>query len=134
MKDQLITFETAKLAKEKGLNELCSSCYDSKGIVHHNYLENGSSSDTEFRVDLEDLFENFNNYGKTVYSAPTQTILQRWLREVHNIECYAYPYKDHQADNNDPFEYRASRRGIQSFETFEEALENELKEGLKLIK
>lgn len=37
MKEQLISFETAKLAKEKGFHEWCGNCYDE--IKPHELVE-----------------------------------------------------------------------------------------------
>lgn len=101
MEDQLISFETAKLAKEKGFEEYCFSYYNLKGEIKHNYSENGSSTDVDFRVDLEDLLDNFNRGIPNTYSAPTQSLLQKWLREVHKIHIeifrrctgYGFAYK-----------------------------------------
>jgi hypothetical protein len=66
MKDELISFETAKLAKEKGFNIVCTMQYtDFNGIERlQNY------------IDVE---------SETFPYAPTQSLLQKWLREVHNI-------------------------------------------------
>jgi len=61
MEDQLISFDTAKLAKEKGLT------YDEVG---QSYSYNG-----EFTYGRND--EHF-------YPAPTQSVLQKWLREEKN--------------------------------------------------
>lgn len=85
MKEQLVSFETAKLAKEKGFKELCFYYYDNKGKLEEPYLENGSSTDVEFRVDLSDLLENHNWKWYNKCSAPTQSLLQKWLREVYGI-------------------------------------------------
>src|SRR5690242_6538201 len=74
MKDELIKLETAKLAKEKGFDCKVSDHY--KGI---DLINNG-------------LPYNFNNpkeqelWSLELNSAPTQSLLQRWLREVHKID------------------------------------------------
>lgn len=85
MHERLILFETAKLAKEKSFNIPCFSCYDNKGYIKHPFLENGSSTDTDFRVDLDDLLENHNHTHYSTNSAPTQSLLQKWIREAHGI-------------------------------------------------
>lgn len=75
------------------------------------------------------LAENTKLYPETCRcTTPTQALLQKWLREVHKIECYAYPYRDHADDNNDPIKYRGHRNGMKMFNTFEEALESDLQE------
>ena len=61
MTDELITFETARMAKEKGFigHGKIGSGYDSEGLLLHRDVE----------PDLE------------LIAAPTQSLLQRWLRE-----------------------------------------------------
>ena len=93
MKEQLITFETAKLAKEKGFE------------FHHAWI--------------------------------TQSLLQKWLREQHNLEVISM--------HADDFVWwkvkvrRLSKVGAEliktemEFNTYEEALEKGLQEALKLI-
>lgn len=67
IKEQLISFEIAKLAKEKGFKEDSRYCFDVNGdsynVGHNNKIESD----------------------QPVYSRPTQSLLQRWLREIHNI-------------------------------------------------
>ena len=70
MKDKIIDFKTAKLAKEKGFDIRCFAFFS--GIT-------GSGSI---------LYEN--NTVKSIQDskrtlAPTQNLLQKWLREKHNI-------------------------------------------------
>ena len=55
--DELVSFETAKLAKEKGFDVPTDFCYEKSG----NLVRVGS------------------------ISAPTQSLLQRWLREGKNL-------------------------------------------------
>lgn len=119
MKEELVSFQVAKLAKEKGFKNGSISTYHDDGALNIHY-SNGK------RVNGDSNMTNG-------IEAPTQTLLQRWLREVHKIECYAYPYRDHADDNNDPIRYRGHRSGMKMFNTFEEALENDLQKGLKLI-
>lgn len=120
MKDELIEFETAKLAKEKGFNNAV------KGMPR--YEPDGTISASGFW--------DYN------LAAPTQSLLQRWLREVHGIDvdvwCNASGWgvdlnktngtciKGHVLDNVE------TDSGM--FETYEEALEAGLLEALKLIK
>lgn len=73
MKKSLISFNTAKLAKEKGFNEICSSCFDTNGKQY-------------------DGMNHKNDLANHVFSAPTKEELKIWLLENHNIEvmvsCY----------------------------------------------
>jgi hypothetical protein len=68
MRDELISFETAKLAKEAGFNNFESWYYKSDG-----------------EIKLAGRVLNHNEM-KTRYSAPTQSLLQKWLREKHYID------------------------------------------------
>jgi hypothetical protein len=82
MKEKLINFETAKLAKEKGFDLDTFQYYHNKGRLHDTLnpkYEDGSSMPTGHSSSL-----NWNSLKKH-YSAPTQSLLQKWLREVHGI-------------------------------------------------
>jgi hypothetical protein len=82
MEDQLILFDTSKLAKEKGLT------YDEVG---QSYRSNG-----EFTYGRND--EHF-------YPAPTQSVLQKWLREKKQfyieieMDGDLFAYKSHNIIN-----------------------------------
>jgi hypothetical protein len=76
MEDQLISFETAKLAKKHGF-EL--SMEQRKTTMF--YASNGRLCDKVY--DFDD-----------VCLAPTQSLLQRWLREEHQIALYLKPSND----------------------------------------
>lgn len=72
MKEQIIKFETAVLAKEKGFNKDCLYCYTTKDNIQ---ISSGDENDME--TYNHNLWDNF--------SAPTQSLLQKWLREEHNL-------------------------------------------------
>lgn len=117
MKEQLIKFETAKLAKEKGFK-----------AGSYTYYDNGAV--------LVNSITRINNKMGLV-SAPTQSLLQKWLREQYAIHIELIP------DEKDPKNLwhtivyplycmkEPSNEGV--FETYEEALEKGLIEALKLI-
>ena len=65
MEEQLIRFQTAKLAKEKGFREHCCYAY---------------TNDGKFFYHDEDGY-----YWESYTISPTQSLLQKYLREVHNI-------------------------------------------------
>ena len=67
MKEQLISFETAKLAKKKGFSGICPNWFNNAGV------EQGLV-DT---VAMENL--------ETVIYRPTQSLLQKWLWDTHTI-------------------------------------------------
>jgi hypothetical protein len=80
MKDKLISFETAKLAKEKGFenktpHKLRRDYYNHLGEV------NGDVTDY-----LRAYVHKKDTSKLLTVDAPTQSLLQRWLREVHNID------------------------------------------------
>jgi len=99
MKEELISFETAKLAKRKGF---------------------GDTVDTI-----------------TLPERPTQSLLQKWLRELDDwsILVYVVPYFSIEPRKEQCFIWR---RGVlislEPENTYEEALEKGLQEALKLIK
>lgn len=138
MKESLIKFETAVLAKEVGFNWDVLYATDYNGDFIPFALEGG--------------YWNWNEL-ITHYSIPTQSLLQKWLREVHHIDVYIMPNFYHASpklgyiysidcfDKNnvhdgkiwdaDQIEILGDSKG---FNTYEECLEKGLQECLKLIK
>jgi len=117
MTEQLVSFETAKLAKEKGVDFNVEKIYNQNGIL--------------VTVFADKSFVENNNW----YLAPTQSLLQKWLREIHNIHVYARlgegdVYYTFYFKNGD----ESSVNELWDFDTYENALEEGLKEGLKIIK
>ena len=129
MEDTRITFETAKLAKEKGFpqepNRLKIPYYNYKG---------------EFKGDVKDWLRKYLRNEDTSdvesVSAPTQSLLAKWLREEHNIiilvdyegiDGYYYKFYSYKEGNKN---YDASDK---NYNTYEEALEAGLQATLKLI-
>lgn len=85
MKETLITFETAELAKEKGFD-----------IPVRNYVALSDKSKSIYEGFDDDYWGdnrivNWNNgmplkpFGEGL-SIPTQSLLQKWLREVHRAD------------------------------------------------
>ena len=125
MEDTRITFETAKLAKEKGFpqepNRLKIPYYNYKG---------------EFKGDVKDWLRKYLRKEDTSdvesVSAPTQSLLAKWLREEHNIHLIAY--KNINIDGYDwCFITTDGITNINSYKTYEEAYEIGLQEALKYI-
>ena len=123
MEEQLISFETAKLAKEKGFDLYQTFSYWEGELTPHTpgyALEDGKTSQ-----------ENYFNFER--YYAPTQSLLQKWLREEHNIHLIAY--KNINIDGYDwCYITTDGITNINSYKTYEEALEVGLQEALKLVK
>lgn len=125
MEEQRISFETATLAKDKG--------YD---IVDYNHAFNPNTGyELEGHV-VTNLLYAEPDLSKHLFR-PTQSLLQKWLREKHNIhvECC----------HNDQIGYRVWTKTFPDktsfveknenifFNAYEEALEQGLLEALKLI-
>ena len=73
VEEAYVSFETAKLLKEKGFNEKCLMAYiDGELFDYHD-------------SDFPSVYE-LENTGDDVVDAPTQQMAMRWLREVHNIK------------------------------------------------
>jgi len=66
--EDYVSFETAKLLKEKGFDELCWSWYHNGNNTH-----TGSSRYCNSELEKYD------------FSKPTLAHVMKWLREVHNI-------------------------------------------------
>ncbi|AGO49446.1 hypothetical protein Phi4:1_gp033 [Cellulophaga phage phi4:1] len=136
MEDELISFKTAKLAKEKGFNLECNKCWR---IIN-------SIKDKNKRSSLGDFYET--NGGSPIgvkvferFYAPTQSLLQRWLREVHNLNIEMVAHTSHIDAFEKQFRWvsylgwrKDSDEQISSSKTYEGALEIALQEALKLIK
>ena len=89
MKEQLITFETAKLAKEKKFDWMSSRKYDlnSKKILEVSYWE-GDGDVTTIGVKNDDIESD-------EFLAPTQYLLKEWIEANFNIVIYLKPSYDH---------------------------------------
>ena len=141
MEDALITFETAKLAKEKGFNEREHYFYKVKsendvelyGCTKKQLV--GFKGYVPIYHKVRDYHTNKEKLNAKLYrcSAPTQSLLQKWLREKHNIHLIAY--KNINIDGYDwCYITTDGITNINSYKTYEEALEAGLQEALKLIK
>lgn len=82
--EDYVSFEVAKLLKEKGFNEPCVSKYCTDGS-------------------FDRAFHHYKNseINKDAYNAPTHQMAMKWLRKEHYI--YADPIK--QGNYNDCSEY-----------------------------
>lgn len=147
MKEQLVSIETARVAKEKGFNEPVLLAY--KDGVLEDDTRTGEYC-------LHDMWYKANGViitkFKEVIAAPTQSFLLKWLREKHNIDIVIIPERYKNGVNYvvqaqkwdlicDPKEYpNFTIEGSYWFNdnheypTYEDALEKGLLEGLKLIK
>jgi hypothetical protein len=122
MEDQIISLETAKLAKEKGFGKWNGSRDNSIYVVTKyfhikpkGYNINDWSEDKVYNISGYDM--NWTDNNQQIFTfAPTQSLLQRWLREVHKIHLVVQ-----------------LGDGTRLYKTYEEAMEKGLKESFKLI-
>jgi hypothetical protein len=123
MTEQLITFETAKLAKEKGLPQLNSGIYYTK--------------------DKEHCLVGWGIDNIREYSAPTQSLLQKWILEKHGyfvtVELVYLQWGKYSATVQKESEEGSVLAttvldGFTVYDNPESALEEGLRETLKLIK
>ncbi len=84
MKEKLVTFETAKLAKEKGFNIPSRYYYNQK----HNKIDYDLHEAQVVDGTYVNSFVNLLDY-----PAPTQSLLQKWLRERHRIDVTIQPFQ-----------------------------------------
>jgi hypothetical protein len=141
MQETLITLETAKLAKEKGFDNPCSNGFYETleheldcgrgGIISFPYIAPRTLSQPAYGVRNENVF---------IAQAPSQSLLQKWLREVHNLVVLVtipfdifYAYTIDGINGNSYYTESKQYKG-QDFITYEETLEAGLQEALKLIK
>jgi hypothetical protein len=133
MEEQLITFDTAKIAKEKGFDlEFCNVGWhgDFGDLKGDSYPFLGTYS----------FYKSMycNNKDEHQIQRPTQSLLQKWLREVHEI--YVYSEHDFNPKGNgilyhtNWYRVGGGYSENEEFKTYEEALEVGLQEALKLIK
>ena len=116
--EQYVSFETARILKEAGFDEVCGTFYVS------------GKGDTCL------MYERNSRLDKGQYSCPTQALATRWLREVHNL--HVYPDRDLYMDRwfhvIRHTETDSTAVSDSVFETAEQALEAGLQEVLELIK
>ena len=79
--DEICTFEVCKLAKEKGFDWGGLYHYDSKGALHQHHAYDAMNSG----VGVDDLLMYDGHLYTSECLAPTQSLLQRWLREEKGI-------------------------------------------------
>lgn len=123
MTEELVTLETAKMLREKGFNEYCKNVIDINNIPR------------------ETLYRINDDLPKQCFSQPTQSIVQKWLREIKNlhIEIYrsacGYGYVIVKANNGTWMEDDDAKGPNDggNWDTYEEALKAGIFEALKLI-
>ena len=108
MENALVTYETAKLLKNKGFLEFDVYWYENTEETKHTEIRMGNFITIRNKIELcqieypgeeglsdyikfeKDENSNIVTYQNGFYFAPTQALTQKWLREVHNIEVLVY--------------------------------------------
>lgn len=126
--EDYVSFETAKLLKEKGFDEGCSFVVNaiSKGVMPVSWPTTNS--------DIEDE-------KASLIALPTLQMAMKWLREVHNVHIVIHPYTDKEGHNwsfiFDKYAYGCWQElGIyitDSWNTYEQACNVAIKYGLENI-
>lgn len=143
MKEDLITFETAKLAKEKGFTDLC--------LYYFSFFRNYEDEPYIWIEEVDTIERNYNKtvlpvdvhlFGIETISRTTQSLLQKWLRKTHDIhivlpvdpysqEIELYSVKVYKDSNGMRCVFTNEDRSKRH--QYEEALEIGLQEALNLI-
>jgi hypothetical protein len=123
MEEDFVSFKTANLAKEKKFDKV-----DCRAYFH---LNEGYSCGYAF------CYSEVKEQSENVVLAPTKSFLQKWLREKHNIQVYAY---SHTLKNGIWGDYVVYINNValndardEEYQTCESALEFGLFEALKKI-
>lgn len=129
--EDYVSFETAKLLKEKGFAEPCRFIYDA------GYFCSIASRDCRWNEGYGELIEELPNSEfsgiDNRISAPTLAMTMKWLREVHNIFITITFRFSRNADNDINFSYYAEKYenhygyGDGEFNSYEEACEAAIK-------
>ena len=150
MTDERITLTTAKLCKEKNFNIGCNGSYTEFFKTHKS--DNPSFAMKKGEVEFDGSFYFINNnqscdYSNEkfiMYAAPTQALLQRWLREKHNLHIEIllghdeketwYDFYIYKIELGYDYEFLIDSGEIEMRNSYEECLEAGLFEALNLIK
>lgn len=139
MEEQLISFETAKLAYKKGYTR------ETVGISFTSTRRNYYNKEGELNGDCTDFIKDIIKHGRDkarinhiLYPATSQSLLQKWLREKHdihiNINTYYFEDLQKYGYEVEDIIHPEGWTVINSPKvSYEEALEKGLQEALKLI-
>lgn len=139
MKEQLINFETAKLAKEKGFDLITNQAFDLRIYRPSNLFEENIEKISNAKEYSNSEYERFQR--------PSQSLIQRWLREKHRVDIqitrnkpmyHEYRVEIYKINDDTNYQYLQINENNSDyckwFNIYEDALENALQEALKLIK
>ena len=133
MKNQLVSFKTAQLAKEKGFDWLCDTVYFLDGSNRQlQYFEGNGMG-----LSKNSLDGFYASNSLIACTRPQQSLLQKWLRDIHNIVIQIIIFdKGFLTKEKYCYQYIIGENEISQsvYKTYEKALEEAFYETLKLIK
>ena len=138
--EDYVSFEIAKLLKEKGFNELCNRVYEGPKLKYTTLPISPLMSLGELGgFHPKQLYVTNNELGDIVYTAPTPQMAMKWLRETHHIIIVSHPLsfnvaKDCLCENwvyslwvGNKLEVHESLGNQTNYPTYEEACEAAIK-------
>lgn len=133
MKEQLISFNTAKLAKEKGFEFTGNSFYcDKYGLCKLGEESLVVEEPFQIILDCNSEFEE----GERFYASP-QSVLQKWLREKHGVYVHVDCKNTVKPEGHFQVEVTHQNERVYSHygddKTYEESLERGLERALNYI-
>ena len=126
IQEAYVSFETAKLLKEKGFDENTLMVYMSYGdLCKCNRYDSIRNS-------------NYNDITKNYFecTAPTHQMAMKWLREVHNIDICVFPYQADYISYSYKVKIYKNKEiylTITDSKTYEDAVEEALKYCLEIL-
>ena len=137
MEDTIVSFEVAKLAKDKGFTDVVGVF---RGKHYYNYKGGLDADQMDY---LKAYVRQEDTSLMEAIAAPTQSLLRKWLREKHSLYILLEETETLSLDSGIGFYYKIIKvkdkehlrldYSMYFYKTYEEALEVGLKEGLRLI-
>ena len=131
IKEAYVSFEVAKLLKEKGFEQETPTRYAIGKITeswYDDYRERVLSFEWEkgYFVGIEDIKHDI--YGETI-SAPTHQMAMAWLREIHklSIEPFYYPVLGYCVE----IKHIGKETGVKEFEEIRDKSYNSYEEAVE---
>ena len=134
--EDYVSFEVAKLLKDKGFNEYCFCInYPLLGGIHHSIILPNLLNNS--MIPFIDKYK-FCRYKEDFITIPTLQMAMKWLRGVHKVHIIAEPCLGEGNESNLSFnrwfwtilkeegEYKPIRK-IDEFPTYEQACEAAIK-------
>ena len=120
IEEDYVSFETAKLLKDKGFDELCECAYSAGG----QYLLSCYKGIADRRIKNDEALDF--SYSST---APTLQMAMKWLREVYNFHIWIEPNHDKEGLYNAHVKvgWWSNNWGGVGYNTYEQACEAAIK-------